>query len=223
VSWLTEPDSEWDSDERPDEPRSRLRLIALLLAGWLVVSLLVLVILLAISGRHSANQAQGPSQSGSSSASDSASHPPAGSGTALALPDGWVREASDRQTNCAAHAYGQVQSYFTRNPCVSVERLLASTNQRGRAVVIASNLVTLRSAAQAQQYLNLVNADGTGNISDLLRDGFSYPGGPDKLPDAAFASRQDGNKVWVAEAGYVGGISSATDPTLRAIAQEAIR
>jgi hypothetical protein len=221
VSWLTEPDSEWDSDGRPDEPRSRLRLVALLLAGWLVVSLLVLVILLAINGRHSANQAQGPTQSGSSSAS--ASSPPAGSGSALTLADGWVREASDRQTNCAAHAYGQVQSYFARTPCVSVDRLLASTNQGGRAVVIASNLVTLHSAAQAQQYLNLVNADGTGNISDLLREGVSYPGGPDKLPDAAFASRQDGNKVWVAEAGYVGGTSSASDPTLRAIAEEGVR
>jgi len=223
VSWLTEPDSEWDFDERPNEPRSRLRLVALLLAGWLVVSLLVLVILLAISGRHSADQAQGPTQTGRSSASASGSRPPAGSGTALALPDGWVREASDRQTDCAGHAYGKVQSYFARTPCVSMERLLASTNQGGRAVVIASNLVTLHSAAQAQQYLNLVNADGTGNISDLLREGASYAGGPDKLPDAAFASRQDGNKVWVAEAGYVGGTSSATDPTLRAIAEEALR
>jgi hypothetical protein len=221
VSWLTEPDSEWDSDERPDAPRSKLRLVALLLAGWLVVSLLVLVILLVVSGRRSADQAQGPTRSGSSSASTS--RPPASSGSALALPDGWVREASDRQADCAAHAYGQVQSYFARSPCVSVERLLATTNQGGRAVVIASNVVTLRSAAQAEQYLTLVNADGTGNIADLLREGVSYAGGPDKLPDAAFASRQDGTKVWVAEAGYVGGTSSATDPILRAIAAQGVR
>jgi hypothetical protein len=221
VSWLTEPDSEWDSEEQSEQPRSKLRLVALLLAGWLVVSLLVLVILLGISGRHSADQVQGPTRSGSSSAS--VSRPPAGSGSTLALPDGWVREASDRQTDCAAHSYGQVQSYFAQHPCVSVERLLATTNQGGRAVVIASNVVTLRSVAQAQQYLTLVNADGTGNIADLLREGASYAGGPDKLPDAAFASRQDGPKVWVAEAGYVGGTSSAGDPTLRAIAEEGVR
>lgn len=221
MSWLTEPDSDWDSDERPDEPRSKLRLVALLLAGWLVVSLLVLVVLLVISGRHSANQAQGPTQTPSSSAA--ASRPPASSGAAPTLPDGWVKEASDRQTDCAAHAYGQVQSWFAQHPCVSVERLLASTNQRGRAVVIASNVVTLRSAAEAQAYLTLVNTDGTGNISDLLREGASYAGGPSKLPDAAFASRLDGNKVYVAEAGYVGGISDASDPTLREIAAEGIR
>jgi hypothetical protein len=104
-----------------------------------------------------------------------------------------------------------------------VERLLASTNSGGRAVVIASNVVTLRSAAQAQAYLALVNTDGTGNISDLLREGVSYAGGPDKLPDAAFASRLDGNRVLVAEAGYVGGTSDASDPTLRAIAAEGVR
>jgi hypothetical protein len=220
VSWLTEPDSDWDSEERPDEPRSKLRLVALLLAGWLVVSVLVLVVLLAVSGRHSSNHAA--SSGAASKSSVLTSHPPADS-AAPALPDGWTRQASDRQTNCAAHSYGQVQSYFARNPCVSVTRLLASTIQHGRAVVIASNVVTFRSAAQAQQYLTLVNADGTGNIADLLREGVSYAGAPEKLPDAAFASRLDGTRVLVAEAGYVGGASSATDPALRAIAEEGVR
>ena len=134
-----------------------------------------------------------------------------------------MRRASDSQTNCAAHAYGQVQGFFARTPCISVQRLLATTNEGGRAVVIASNVVTFGSAAQAQRYLTLVNADGTGNIADLLREGVSYPGGPEKLPDAAFASRLDGNRVLVAEAGYVGGTSSATDPTLRAIAERGVR
>lgn len=219
MSWLTEPDSEWDSEQQSEQPRSKLRLVALLLAGWLVVSVLVLVVLVAVSGRHSSNQAGGPTPT--SSGAITTSRPPANS-TAAVLPDGWVREASDHQTDCAAHAYGQVQSFFTRTPCVSVDRLLASVNHAGRAVVIASNVVTFRTAAQAQQYLTLVNADGTGNISDLLREGISYAGGPDKLPDAAFASRLAGNRVYVAEAGYVGGISDASDPSLRAIAQQGV-
>ena len=225
MSWLTEPDSEWDSEEQSDEPRSRLRLVALLLAGWLVVSVLVLVVLLAISGRHS-----GSGNSGNQAANQPTASVPAGSANPTApassgpvLPDGWVREASDRQTNCAAHAYGQVQSFFTRTPCVSVTRLLASTNQGGRPVVVASNVVTFSTSGQAQRYLALVNADGTGNIADLLREGARYAGGPDQLPDAAFASRLDGNRVLVAEAGYVTGISSASDPTLRTIAAEGVR
>lgn len=222
MSWLTEPDSEWDSDESPREPRSRLRLIALLLGGWLVVSVVVLLILLAVGGRHSANQAGGP---GSTAGNSGSANKPSSSAhsTASALPDGWVGRAADRQTDCAAHAYGQVRSFFARTPCTSVQRLLATTNSHGRAVVIASNVVTFPTAPQAQQYLTLVNADGTGNIADLLREGVSYPGGPDKLPDAAFASRLDGNRVLVAEAGYVGGTSGATDPALREIAEQGVR
>jgi len=220
VSWLTEPDSEWDSEDYSDKPRSRLRLVALLLGGWLVVSVLVLLILLAVGGHHGTDRGAAPTTS--THPSTSSTSRPSGSASP-ALPDGWVREAADRQTDCAAHAYGQVQAFFARTPCGSVQRLLATTNQRGRTVVIASNVVSFRTAAQAQRYLTLVNADGTGNIADLLREGVRYPGGPDQLPDAAFASRLDGNRVLVAEAGYVGGTSSATDPTLRAIAEEGVR
>ena len=222
MSWLTEPDSEWDSDDYPRQPRSRLRLVALLLGGWLVVSVVVLLILLAVGGHHSSNKAGG---SGTTVGNSSTASRPAGSAhsSTSGLPDGWVRQAADRQTDCAAHAYGQVQAFFARTPCTSVQRLLATTNSHGRTVVIASNVVTFRTAAQATEYLSLVNADGTGNIADLLREGVSYPGGPDKLPDAAFASRLDGNRVLVAEAGYVGGTSGATDPALREIAEQGVR
>jgi hypothetical protein len=226
VSWLTEPDSEWDAPDDPSnrtgEPRSRLRLVALLLGGWLVVSVLVLLILLAVGGRHSSDRVAG---SGASTPVATSPAGPSSSSTAdsAALPDGWTRRASDSQTDCAAHSYGQVQSFFARTPCTSVQRLLATTNRSGRTVIIASSVVSFRTAAQAEQYLGVVNTDGTGNIADLLRDGVSYPGAPEQLPDAAYASRLDGNRVLVAEAGYVGGTSSASDPTLREIAQEGVR
>jgi hypothetical protein len=226
VSWLTEPDSDWDYPDDPSnrtgKPRSRLRLVALLLAGWLVVSVLVLVILLAIGGRHSSDRSAG-SSAGTPTTSATTGRPSGSSSGSAALPDGWVRRASDSQTDCAAHAYGQVQSFFARTPCTSVQRLLATTSEHGRAVVIASSVVSFRTPAQAQQYLSLVNADGTGNVADLLREGASYPGGPERMPDAGFASRLDGNRVLVAEAGYVGGTSSASDPDLREIAQEGVR
>ncbi|MFL6162011.1 MAG: hypothetical protein ACJ74U_07265 [Jatrophihabitantaceae bacterium] len=227
MSWLTEPDSEWDTPDdpsrRPDEPRSRLRLVALLLGGWLVVSVVVLLVLLAIGGRHSSGKSAGSAATTPGpAATTSSTSRPAGSATPT-LPDGWLRQASDSQTDCAAHSYGQVQAFFARTPCTSVQRLLASTSQHGRTVIIASSVVNFRTAAQAQQYLGLVNADGTGNIADLLREGVTYPGGPDQLPDAAFASRLDGNRVLVAEAGYVGGTSGASDPILRSIAEEGVR
>jgi len=215
VSWLTEPDQEWDPvDDEP--PRSRLRLVALLLGGWLAVSLLVLVGLLAFGGHR------GPQhQAGGNHSTPPASSTPSAQSTD-SLPTGWVRRAGDDQTDCAAHSYGQVRTFFAKTPCSSVHRLLATTTQGSRTVVIASNVVTFDTASQAARYLALVNSDGTGNISDLLREGVGFPGAPSKLPDAAFASRQSGSQVWVAEAAYLTGSSSTSDPAVKAIAEKGI-
>lgn len=215
VSWLTEPDEEWDPAE--EAPKSRVKLVALLLGGWLVVSLIVLIGLLAFGGHG--NSAKDPVAG--PSASRTGATPSAGN-TADNLPDGWIRQAGDDQTNCAAHSYGQVQAFFAKTPCSSVHRVLASTNQGGRQAVVAANVVTFNTPAQAKSYLALVNSDGTGNISDLLREGVTYPGGPAKLPAAAFASRLDGGRVWVAEAGYASGTSDPSDPRLKALATEGI-
>jgi hypothetical protein len=232
VSWLTSPDSDWDpedpaatpdafADDYPDsphEPRSRGKLIFLLVVAWLAVSVLVLVVLLAIGGTHKDNKAGGqPSAPGTS-----ASKPPTSS--SLSVPDGWVQQATDDQTNCAAHSYGEVQKFFAKTPCSSVHRMLTSSNQAGRNVVVASYVITFKNQGQAKKFNDLVTSDGTGNVSDLLREGITYPGAPKALPDnAAFASRQDGSRVVVAEAGYVGGTSTPTDPALNAAANKAIQ
>jgi hypothetical protein len=215
VSWLTEGDEDWDPTA--DEPKSRVKLVALFLGGWLVVSLIVLVALLAFGGHGGSDKKPVAGPSGSAAAST-----PSTTAAADTLPDGWVREAGDDQTNCAAHSYGQVQAFFARTPCSSVHRVLASTNVGGRTAVIASNVVTFDTPAQAKKYLALVNSDGTGNISDLLREGVTYAGGPARLPTAAFASRLDGGRVWVAEAGYVTGTSNPDDAKLKALASEGI-
>ena len=211
MSWLTEPD-DWDTDERePDEPKSRLRLIALILGGWLVVGIVVLVVLLAVGG----GKKDGTAEPGPSASAVSAS--PSASPTD-ALPAGWVQQATDDQTNCAAHSYGQVKAFFTKTPCSSVHRTLATTNQGGRTVIVSSYAVTFDTAAQAAQYLKLVATDGTGDVNDLLREGITYPGAPSALPDFAFASAARGTKVAVSEAGYVSGASSSDDAVLKKVA-----
>jgi hypothetical protein len=219
VSWLTEPDEEWDTD--PDayrkEPKSRLKVVALVLAGWLVVSALVLIGLLAFGGRHGSTSAIRAPEQGRQSSSAS----PSPSRTA-SLPSGWVQRASDDQPDCAAHSYGEVQAFFIKTPCSSVHRRLATTNPHGRTVVVATSVVTFDTAAQAATYRSLVTSDGTGNVSDLLREGVGYPGAPAELPAAAFASRQSGNRVLVTEAGYATGTSDSDDSTLKAVATQGV-
>ena len=175
-----------------------------MLAGWLAVSLIVLVGLLRFDNRDSGTGPPAPTgfqrpplpAPARRPASRRAARPPPG-----AAPAGWQLRAADDQTNCAAHSYGQVQVFFARTPCTAVHRSLFSTTTGGRAVVVAASTVTFASPGQAAEYLRLVTSDGTGNVNDLLREGSRYPGSPSKLPPAAFASRQDGARVLVAEAG----------------------
>ena len=154
VSWLTELDDDFNDDfnddfDETDPPRrNRLRLVALVFAGWLAVSLIVLLGLLTFGGHRSADKPL----AGSTPATSAPDSQPSTSAPARALPDGWKQQSSDDQTNCAAHSYGQVQVFFAKTPCSSVHRMLATTSQGGRTVVVAASVVTFDSASQAARY-----------------------------------------------------------------------
>jgi hypothetical protein len=225
VSWLTELGGDRDEQEAP--ARSRLKVAAAVLAGWLAVSLIVLVGLIRFSDRDTSDKHPGTvaTPAAATAAARTPTSAPAGAGSSSptgGLPAGWARRADDDQTNCTAHSYGQVQVFFARTPCSSVHRSLLTTERDGRSIVVATNTVTFPSLSQAASYLRLVTSDGTGNVNDLLREGTRYPGSPSKLPATAFASRQDGTRVLVAEAGFVDGRSDYRDPALRATAREAV-
>ena len=250
MSWLTDPDEEWDTDGgRPsrfaapplaeptpapppdrfppasdsdfddldddEPPRSRLKLVALIVGAWAVVSVVVLLVLLAVRGPRNSPSA------------DTVTTPSAPASTAeaeaLATPAGWALVTSDDQANCAAHAYGQVQAFLTKTPCRSVHRELLTLTHEGKSVVVADYVITFGTVAQASQFTVLVKSDGTGNISDLLREGAVVAGRPTRLPPtAAFTAAQDGQRVRVAEAAYLTGPTAGQDSALDVIAQQAI-
>jgi hypothetical protein len=190
----------------------------------LVVSLLVLGVLLAVHGPRHSNTASPPTTGRSSAqAGTTPASRKAPTYTAPGLPAGWVSRASDIQTNCAAHSYGEISDFLSKTPCSAVRRQLATTTQGGRQIVVASYVVTFDTSTQAASFDKIVTADGTGNISDLLREGVRYAGGPQHLSDnAAFASRQDGSKVYVAEAAWAHGDSDSADAKLGVVAQQAV-
>ena len=77
------------------------------------------------------------------------------------------------------------------------------------------------SAEAAASVKQVLDGDGTGNLTDLLREGRTFPGAPRQMPTSGYVSVQTAKLVTVAEAGFTdGGRSSSTDAALRAAAAQ---
>ena len=72
--------------------------------------------------------------------------------------------------NCANNAYGQVRQFFLSDPCKWLGRVSLTLDVSGHAIaLIAISWVDMPDVYQAKQYKHLVNASGTGNITELTR------------------------------------------------------
>jgi hypothetical protein len=67
----------------------------------------------------------------------------------------------------------------------------------------------------SREFTRLENADGTGSISDLLREGYRLPAGPASVPASeAFHVLGQDNGVTVWDAWYLADTTPANDPKL---------
>jgi outer membrane biosynthesis protein TonB len=136
-------------------------------------------------------------------------------------PAGYALKTTDVITDCASHSRGRTQASFKTENCVKATRLLATGQVHGRPVIFVASRIQMASAVAAASAKQVLDGSGTGNLNDLLREGKTFPGAPDKMPISGYASVQLGPVVTVAEAGFVdGGRSSNTDPALRAAAAQ---
>jgi hypothetical protein len=129
-------------------------------------------------------------------------------------------------TDCAAHAYGQVVAYLQQHPCTGMTRLLATTVVNGRPVGFAQTTIGFSGDypqiyQTAGDFRQLVTADGTGNINDLLREGRRLPTGPTSVPQPnAFAALSQDSAVTIDELWYLDGPTPENDPPLVQLAQD---
>jgi hypothetical protein len=145
--------------------------------------------------------------------------PPAALGKAA--PPAFVVRATDEITDCASHSHGQTKRFFETQNCVKATRSLTTGRVNGRPVLFVVSRIQMPSAEAAASIKQVLDANGTGNLNDLLREGKTYPGAPDAMPDSGYASVQSGAVLLVAEAGFTdGGLSSNTNPALRAAASQ---
>ncbi|GLZ45084.1 hypothetical protein Acsp06_12690 [Actinomycetospora sp. NBRC 106375] len=122
--------------------------------------------------------------------------------TATRVVDGitFTRQVATSDASCDGHAYRQAAAFLRERPCRHLDRSLWSATADGQDIVVAVATVQLADTNTAGAFRSLVDSDGTGNISDLLRERRGYPGAPDGLTGQGYASAQLGDRVVVAEA-----------------------
>lgn len=110
----------------------------------------------------------------------------------------------DRVENCAEHAYGkQVPPFLASTPCDHLTRQLYVTKDEGRTIYTSVSVITMKTEANAAALRDLTDKDGTGNISDVVRDGLVKIEGLGKLSaHDGYAARQSGRDVIVVESDF---------------------
>ncbi|MGY1604715.1 hypothetical protein [Geodermatophilus sp. SYSU D00815] len=198
----------------------RRRTALLVGAVLLVVALLALggVLLLGGDGERAGTAAAG-------SSTPAAPTTPAGPETGAVQQVGGVGyrlEAVQVTDTCIGHGYGDVGDSFATTDCVGLSRGLYSAQLEGRPIVVAVSHVRMPDSASARGLRALADTTGTGNVSDLLRDGVTYTGAPAELSDAEYASAVSGSVVTIVETSWAAPGSAGETAALDAAASSGL-
>lgn len=127
---------------------------------------------------------------------------------------------ADVSENCAKVSYGKVEDWFEDKPCEHVVRGLYTTKEDGARALVSVAVVTMPDAAQAKDLKTLTDTSGTGNVSDMQRDGsVPTPGGP-RVAGGGYASNIVDNTVTIIESAFYDGHRDRT--LLNEITSEAL-
>jgi hypothetical protein len=137
--------------------------------------------------------------------------------------ESFTLEALKVDSTCVGHAYGQVAGYLATTPCTGLSRALYSTQVDGRGMVLAVSHTRMPDAASATKLKAMADGSGTGNVSDLLREGMTWAGGPTRLGSASeYASTVTGNVVTIVETAWVAPASGGTSDQLDTAAEDGV-
>ncbi len=96
------------------------------------------------------------------------------------------------ETDCAAHSYGRVRTFFRSNPCTSLSRAYIQIGDS--ELLVAISWVQMPDTSSAESYKRLVDTPGAGNVTELSRETTLYKN--IKYTDGAHTSGFHGTAVW---------------------------
>ncbi len=129
----------------------------------------------------------------------------------------------ERSDDCPATSYGKTKEFFQDNPCQSLVRALYTTETGGQKALVSVVVVGMPDSSKAKALKALTEQDGTGNVTDLVRDKtFAGTGTPSVSgKNSAYASKVDGTNTVIVLADFY---EKHTDKALiEKIADDALR
>ena len=134
----------------------------------------------------------------------------------------YTLEAAQVDDTCVGHSYGDTADFFATTDCTGVSRALYSARIDGGPIVVSVSRVRMADPAAARQLQELTDRNGSGNISDLLREGVRYTGSPDELSGAEYASALNGSTVTIVESDWVDADSTGSAADIDLVASNGL-
>ena len=200
--------------------RSGRRVLALVVAALVVLGAVAVGgIVLLTKGLHRS----APAASSTSAPRATAPQPAIGS-TQTVDGQTFTLQALKVDSSCVGHAYGQVAGLLATTPCTGLSRALYSTVVGGHEMVVAVSHTRMPSASAAAGLKSMADSSGTGNVSDLLREGMTWTGGPTRLGSASeYASKLvQRDVVAIVETAWVAPSSGGTADQLDTAAENGV-
>jgi hypothetical protein len=181
----------------------------------------ILVALLLVTGIVLAVASAGSSRT-------EATHPAAATPTTPAgIPvegSTFLREGVSRDADCAAHAYGDLQTWLQRNKCTQLIRLRYESSSDSHKAAILVAVLRFATSTMADDLEKLAGKTGSGAITDVSTEGVAWPdGGKPFFESAAYASGREGASVKLVQAVWMDQPSAPDDVVLRSLASKALQ
>ena len=127
-------------------------------------------------------------------------------------------------TDCAAHAYGDVQVWLERNRCSELVRARYESTSDGKRAAVLVAVLRFPETVLAGELNEVADKPGSGAIADASTEGEPWPGKSKPFfESAAFASGREGNSLKLVQVVWIGAPSTPDDEVLTEIADSALQ
>ena len=126
--------------------------------------------------------------------------------------------AVEVDSSCSAHAYGRVGAFLEATDCTGLSRALYSAQLSAGQIAVSVIRVRMPDTATARSLRELADQNGSGNVSNLLREGQRYPGSPASFANEEYASAVSGSTVTIVETAWADPAAAGSAAALDAAA-----